>query len=124
MYLEDPRFAATVMDVYAEALLMRAQLGASMLPYVGPLAGLSAVLVKEASAGVATPWHQDQFYWPLDTDRTITMWMPLVDVPPEIGSMTFVSGSHRLGYLGDYGISHNFVAILVAIAWRHISLLR
>lgn len=39
-YLEDPRFAATIMDVYAEALLMRAQLNASMLPYVGPLAGL------------------------------------------------------------------------------------
>ena len=23
------------------------------------------VLVKEASAGVATPWHQDQPYWPV-----------------------------------------------------------
>ena len=31
-------------------------------------------------SGGFTPWHQDQFYWPLDTDRTITMWMPLVDV--------------------------------------------
>jgi hypothetical protein len=39
-YLEDPLFAATVKDIYAEALLMRAQLNASMLPYVGPLAGL------------------------------------------------------------------------------------
>ena len=46
-----------------------------------------------------TPWHQDQFYWPLDTDRTITMWMPLIDIPPEVGSMTFATGSHRLGDL-------------------------
>ena len=61
-------------------------------------------LFKEAGGG-RTPWHQDQHYWPLDTDRTITMWMPLVDVPPSIGTMTFVSGSHRLGYLGEYGIS-------------------
>ena len=61
-------------------------------------------LFKEAGGG-ATPWHQDQHYWPLDTDRTITMWMPLVDIPPEVGSMTFVSGSHRMGYLGDYPIS-------------------
>ncbi len=61
-------------------------------------------LFKEAGGG-RTPWHQDQHYWPLDTDRTVTMWMPLVDVPPEIGTMTFVSGSHRLGYLGEYGIS-------------------
>jgi ectoine hydroxylase-related dioxygenase (phytanoyl-CoA dioxygenase family) len=61
-------------------------------------------LFKEAGGG-RTPWHQDQHYWPLDTDRTITMWMPLVDVPPSIGTMTFVSGSHRLGYLGEYAIS-------------------
>ncbi len=36
-------------------------------------------LIKEAGGG-HTPWHQDQFYWPLDTESTITMWMPLVDV--------------------------------------------
>jgi len=29
-------------------------------------------LFKEAGGG-HTPWHQDQFYWPLDTDRTVTM---------------------------------------------------
>ncbi len=61
-------------------------------------------LFKEAGGGF-TPFHQDQHYWPLDTDRTITMWMPLVDVAAEVGSMTFGSGSHRLGYLGDLGIS-------------------
>jgi ectoine hydroxylase-related dioxygenase (phytanoyl-CoA dioxygenase family) len=61
-------------------------------------------LFKEAGGG-RTPWHQDQHYWPLDTDKTITMWMPLVDVPPEIGTMTFVSGSQREGYLGEYSIS-------------------
>jgi ectoine hydroxylase-related dioxygenase (phytanoyl-CoA dioxygenase family) len=61
-------------------------------------------LVKEAGGG-PTPWHQDQYYWPFDGDTTITMWMPLIDVPDEIGSMTFASGSHRLGYLGEYAIS-------------------
>jgi len=57
-------------------------------------------LLKEPGGGL-TPWHQDQHYWPLDTDNTITMWMPLVDVTPEMGSMHFASGSHRRGYLGD-----------------------
>ncbi len=61
-------------------------------------------LFKEAGGG-RTPFHQDQYYWPLDGDRTITMWMPLVDVTAEIGSMTFASGSHRLGFLGEYAIS-------------------
>ncbi len=60
-------------------------------------------LFKEPGGG-HTPWHQDQHYWPLDTDSTVTMWMPLVDVPLEIGGMTFASGSHRLGDLGRWQI--------------------
>lgn len=61
-------------------------------------------LFKEPGGG-PTPWHQDQYYWPLDTDNTITMWMPLVDVPAEVGSMTFGNGSHREGTLGALAIS-------------------
>ncbi len=53
-------------------------------------------LFKEAGGG-RTPWHQDQAYWPLDTPDTITMWMPLLDVHPDVGSMIFVDGSHRDG---------------------------
>jgi ectoine hydroxylase-related dioxygenase (phytanoyl-CoA dioxygenase family) len=50
-------------------------------------------LVKEPG-GKRTPWHQDYYYWPLATEHTITMWMPLVDVSTEMGSMSFVHGSH------------------------------
>lgn len=39
-YLADPRFAETVKDIFAEALLLRAQLNQSMLAYRGPLLGL------------------------------------------------------------------------------------
>lgn len=60
-------------------------------------------LFKEPGGG-PTPWHQDQFYWPLDTRHTITMWMPLVEVTPEMGPMEFASGSHALGSLGDHAI--------------------
>lgn len=55
--------------------------------------------------GKPTPWHQDQVYWALDTEHTITMWMPIVDVTREMGSMTFATGSHRDGQLGDLAIS-------------------
>jgi len=61
-------------------------------------------LFKEAGGG-HTPFHQDQFYWPFDDDKTITMWMPLVDVPADIGTMTFASGSHKLGHVADVPIS-------------------
>lgn len=55
-------------------------------------------LFKEPGGG-HTPWHQDQIYWPLDTDKTITMWMPLVDISEEMGSMSFISESHTTGDL-------------------------
>lgn len=60
-------------------------------------------LFKEPGGGI-TPWHQDQVYWPLDTSHTITMWMPLVDVPTDVGSVVFASGSHQQGDLGGSAI--------------------
>jgi ectoine hydroxylase-related dioxygenase (phytanoyl-CoA dioxygenase family) len=59
---------------------------------------------KEPHGG-HTPWHQDQYYWPLEGPCAVTMWMPLVDVPPEVGSMTFASGSHLRGDLRGPAIS-------------------
>lgn len=61
-------------------------------------------LYKEAHGG-PTPWHQDQYYWPLDTNHTVTMWMPLVDVPVEMGALTFASGSHKDGLYRHITIS-------------------
>lgn len=61
-------------------------------------------LFKEPHGG-HTPWHQDQFYWPLDTDKTITLWMPLVDADESMGVMQFASGSQSEGFLGHIGIS-------------------
>jgi ectoine hydroxylase-related dioxygenase (phytanoyl-CoA dioxygenase family) len=54
-------------------------------------------LYKEPHGG-HTPWHQDQYYWPFETEHTITMWMPLVDVPIEMGALTFASGSNAPKY--------------------------
>lgn len=62
-------------------------------------------LFKEAGGG-PTPWHQDQNYWPLDTNNTITMWMPLVDIPnPEMGMLTFATGSHKQNNVSEIIIS-------------------
>jgi ectoine hydroxylase-related dioxygenase (phytanoyl-CoA dioxygenase family) len=61
-------------------------------------------LFKEPGGG-HTPWHQDQYYWPLDTNKTITMWMPLIDITSDMGIMSFVSETHRLGYVASKAIS-------------------
>lgn len=64
-------------------------------------------LFKEPGGG-HTPWHQDGFFWPIDQSQTVTMWMPLVDVSAEMGSMSFADGSHREGILSlQQGISDN-----------------
>ena len=75
-------------------------------------------LVKEAEGG-HTPWHQDQGYWPLDTDDTITMWMPLRDVGSEMGSMNFASGSHRLGDVSAGSISDDSHESIGALLVQH-----
>jgi len=68
-------------------------------------------LFKESGGGY-TPMHQDHYYWPLGTDQTITMWMPLVDLPAEVGGMRFASGSQNAGYLGELPISDRSEEVL------------
>lgn len=61
-------------------------------------------LFKESGGG-HTPWHQDQFYWNLDSPNTITMWMPLIDVSLEMGLMKFAQKSHQNGLFEAVTIS-------------------
>jgi ectoine hydroxylase-related dioxygenase (phytanoyl-CoA dioxygenase family) len=50
-------------------------------------------LFKEGGGGI-TPWHADQYYWPLETDKTVTAWIPLQETPLEMGPLEFSAGSH------------------------------
>ena len=52
-------------------------------------------LFKEGGGGI-TPWHADQYYWPLETDKTVTAWMPLQETPLELGPLEFSAGSHQI----------------------------
>lgn len=61
-------------------------------------------LYKEPRGGF-TPWHQDQYYWPLSTNKTVTMWMPLIDINEDMGMLTFASGSYKDGSAKNIGIS-------------------
>jgi len=61
-------------------------------------------LFKEPKGG-RTPYHQDQQYWPLDGVKAVTLWMPLVNVAAEMGTLDFANESQKLGYLGPLAIS-------------------
>ena len=52
------------------------------------------VLVKEAATGVPTPWHQDAPYYCVDSTKTVSMWIPLDNVPRDT-TLEFISGSHK-----------------------------
>ena len=95
-----------------------AQVAAELMGVDGVRLYHDQALFKESGGG-ATPWHQDQVYWPLDTPHTITLWMPLVDVPPEVGTMTFASGSHRLARAAELVISDDSEAYFEALVRQH-----
>ncbi len=51
-------------------------------------------LYKEGGGGI-TPWHVDQFYWPLSSPLTCTAWVPLQDTPLDMGPLIFAAGTHK-----------------------------
>jgi ectoine hydroxylase-related dioxygenase (phytanoyl-CoA dioxygenase family) len=61
-------------------------------------------LYKEPGGGI-TPWHADQFYWPLSSEKTVTAWVPLQATPLEMGPLAFAARSHRMTFGRDLEIS-------------------
>lgn len=74
-------------------------------------------LFKEPGGGY-TPWHQDQYYWPLDTTKTITMWMPLVDMGTEMGTLVFGNETQNDGPWASLAISDTSEAFYKAESRR------
>lgn len=71
--------------------------------------------------GGAAPsyWHQDQYFWPLDTPISLGLWLPLVDVSQDMGPMRYVRGSHRLGDQGQHTINAESEAFFEGLIKAH-----
>ncbi|MGW1801212.1 phytanoyl-CoA dioxygenase family protein [Streptomyces sp. NPDC001984] len=61
-------------------------------------------LYKEPGGGI-TPWHADQYYWPLSSDRCLTIWLPLQKTPRDMGPLAYARGSHNFSHGRDLPIS-------------------
>lgn len=72
-----------------------AQLATDLMEVDGVRIYHDQALFKEARGGI-TPWHADQYYWPLSSSKTITVWIPLQTTPLEMGPLEFSSGSQQL----------------------------
>jgi len=61
-------------------------------------------LFKEENGGF-TPWHADEYYWPLATEKCCTVWIPLQETSLEMGPIAFAEGSHQFTYGRNFKIS-------------------
>ncbi len=85
-------------DVIVKELIFSkrlAKIAADLLQTDGVRIYHDQALFKEGGGGI-TPWHADQYYWPLDTDKTVTAWMPLQATPLSMGPVEFSAGSHQV----------------------------
>ena len=67
-----------------------------------------AVFVQDISffkpgPGTPTAMHQDYASWPFDRKGQINIWIALVDMSPDMGSLQYIEGSHQAGPLGLAG---------------------
>lgn len=68
-------------------------------------------LYKDPSSGI-TPFHADQFYWPLSNNNTTTVWIPLQATPMDMGPLAFAEKSQNVEIGRDKEISDESEAIL------------
>ncbi len=52
------------------------------------------ILVKEPGNSIVTPWHQDQPYYLVEGQQSVSFWVPLDPVPRE-RTIEYVAGSHQ-----------------------------
>jgi ectoine hydroxylase-related dioxygenase (phytanoyl-CoA dioxygenase family) len=88
-----------------------AKIAADLMQVAGVRLYHDQALFKEGGGGI-TPWHADQFYWPLSTDKTVTAWIPLQATPIEMGPLEFSAGSQVIIEGRELAISDESEAIL------------
>ncbi|MGB7737926.1 MAG: phytanoyl-CoA dioxygenase family protein [Steroidobacteraceae bacterium] len=95
-----------------------ARIAAELLEVTGVRLYHDQSLYKEPGGGI-TPAHADQYYWPLASDRTVTAWIPLQAVPPEMGPLGFFARSQWVELGRDLGISDESEEKISANMARH-----
>jgi len=100
--------------------LRLAQLAADLLGVQAVRLYHDQAIYKEPGGGIS-PWHADQYYWPLSSDRTCSIWIPLQDTPLEMGPLSFAVGSHDITVGRDMPVSHESEARMQQVlSERHV----
>lgn len=101
-----------VMNLWTESDTVRefvfgkrlARIAAELMGATGVRVYHDQALYKEPGGGI-TPWHADQYYWPVSSDKMITAWVPLQSTPPEMGPLAFCQKSQQFPIGRDLEIS-------------------
>jgi ectoine hydroxylase-related dioxygenase (phytanoyl-CoA dioxygenase family) len=88
-----------------------AQIAADLMEVDGVRLYHDQALYKEPTGGI-TPWHADQFYWPLASPKTVTVWIPLQATPMEMGPLAFAEKSQAVEIGRDLEISDESEALM------------
>lgn len=93
-------------DVTREFAFSRrlARIAAELMGVAGVRMYHDQALYKEPGGGY-TPWHVDQFYWPLSNANSVTVWVPLQSTPLELGPLSFAIGSQVIEQGRELAIS-------------------
>lgn len=108
-----------IMNIWIQSALVReivfserlARIASDLLEVKGVRLYHDQALYKEPGGG-QTPWHADQYYWPLATDRTVTVWIPLQETPLPMGPLEFSAGSNQLSTGRDLKIGDESQSVL------------
>lgn len=95
-----------------------ARIAAELLEVPGVRLWHDQALYKEPKGGF-TPWHVDQQYWPMLTDRSVTVWIPLQPVPMDMGPLEFGKRSHLMNIARQVEISDQSEAIIQGAVDRY-----
>ncbi|MEM6757603.1 MAG: phytanoyl-CoA dioxygenase family protein [Planctomycetota bacterium] len=95
-----------------------ARIATELLGVTGVRMWHDQALYKEPGGGF-TPWHVDQYYWPMATMQSVTAWIPLQETPMDMGPLAFGKASHLLPAGREIAISDESEAKIAAHVEKH-----
>lgn len=98
--LADRRLMALVRSVAYEGFCAQPRLASFMDEFLQGISYLhkrKIMRFTRPNTSVVTPAHYDLVYLRGGTSRIVTAWIPIGDIPVDMGGLVYLEGSHRIG---------------------------
>jgi len=108
--LADRRLMALVRSTAYEGFCVQPRLSRFMDEFLNGLSYLhkrKIMRYTQPNTPAATPAHYDLIYLRGGTSRIVTAWIPIGDVPVEMGGLVYLEGSHAIGVDMEKEFSRN-----------------